>query len=89
MLHGQEQLKLGRQLVFAIEPVRKVNAPHPAVGVDLHAQSLYVIGAVSAPGEVGKVELDLIPALVQSHRHGANEGLHACGGLRGRGGGGG
>ncbi len=88
MLHGQKQLKLRRQLVLAIQPVREVDAAHSAVGVDLHPQCLYVVGAVGAASEVGKVELDLIPAFVQSHGHGANERLDACGGLRGGRGGG-
>ena len=82
MLHGQKELKLRRQLVFAIEAVRKVDAPHSAVGVNLHPQSLYVIGTVRATGKIREVELDLIPAFVQSHGHSANEWLHAGSGLR-------
>ena len=83
MLHWQKQLKLGRQLVFAIEAVRKVDAPHAAVGVNLHAQRFYVVCAISAAREVGEVELDLVPALIQSHRHSADERFDACGGLHG------
>jgi len=37
---------------------------------------------VCAPREVRQVELDLVPAVVQAHGHGADEGLHAGGGLR-------
>ena len=33
------------------------------------------------PGEIRQVELDLVPALVQPHGHGADEGLHSGGGL--------
>jgi hypothetical protein len=51
-----------------------------AVGVDLHPQRLDVICAISTPCEIRKVELDLIPAFIQSHRHGADERLDArCG----------
>jgi len=49
--------------------------------VDLHPQRLDVVRAVRAPREVAQVELDLVPALVQPHGHGADEGLHARGGL--------
>ena len=31
--------------------------------------------------EIRKVELDLVPALVKTHRHCADEGLHPCGAL--------
>ncbi len=82
MLHGQKELKLGRQLVFAIQAVGEVDAPHSAVGMNLHPQSLYVVRAVSATGEIREIELDLIPALVQPHGHRADERLHACRGLR-------
>jgi hypothetical protein len=33
---------------------------------------------VRPPSEVGQVELNLIPAVVEPHGHGANEGLHSC-----------
>ena len=44
-------------------------------------QSFNVVSSVSSSCEIGQVELDLIPALVQPHRHGADEGLHSGGGL--------
>jgi hypothetical protein len=81
VLHRQKELKLRRQLVLAIQAVRKVNAPHSAVGVNLHSQSLYVVRAVSSTGEIREIELNLIPALIQSHGHGADERLHARRGL--------
>jgi len=45
--------------------------------VDLDSEGLNVVGAVGAAGEVGQVELDLVPAVVQPHRHGADERLHS------------
>ncbi len=45
--------------------------------MNLDAQCLDVVGAVRAAGEVGQVELDLVPALVEAHRHRADEGLDA------------
>lgn len=42
----------------------------------LYAQRLCVIGPVCSPGEVRQVELNLVPAVVQPHRHGADERLH-------------
>ena len=42
----------------------------------LHTERLGVVGPVGAAREVGQVELDLVPALVEPHGHGADEGLH-------------
>jgi len=36
-------------------------------------EGLNVVGTVSTSSEVWQVELNLIPALVKSHRHGTNE----------------
>jgi hypothetical protein len=44
--------------------------------VDGHSQRLYIVTAVCSPGKVGKIELDLIPALIQSHWHCADEWLY-------------
>lgn len=41
-------------------------------------ERLNVVGSVRPPGEVRQVELDLVPALVESHGHGADEGLDSC-----------
>ena len=49
--------------------------------MDLHTEGLYVVGTVSSPCEIGQVELDLVPAFVQSHRHGTDEGLYPGGRL--------
>mmetsp|Transcript_33647 Transcript_33647/g.89221 ORF Transcript_33647/g.89221 Transcript_33647/m.89221 type:complete len:218 (+) Transcript_33647:29-682(+) len=75
--HRQEELELGGQLLLAVEAVREVDAADPAIGVELHAQRLDVVRAVGPAGEVREVELDLVPALIQAHGHGADEGLHA------------
>ena len=78
---GQEELELGRELVLGIESVGEVNTSDSAVGVDLHSQGLDVVGTVGSPGEVRQVELDLVPALVQTHGHGTDEGLDSGGRL--------
>ena len=80
-LDRQGQLELCRQLLLAVQPVGEINTPDPTVGVDLNPQRLHVVGPVGSPREVRQVELDLVPALVQSHRHRADEGLHSGGGL--------
>ena len=46
--------------------------------MNLHAQRLDVIRAISAAREVREVELNLIPAFVETHGHRTNERLHAC-----------
>ena len=81
LLDREVQLELCRQLLLAVQPVRKVNSPDPTVCVDLNPQRLHVVGPIGPSGEVGQVELDLIPAFVQPHRHRADERLHSGGGL--------
>lgn len=49
--------------------------------MDLDSERFDVVGSVSSSGEVREVELDLIPALVQSHGHGTDEGLDSGSGL--------
>jgi hypothetical protein len=44
-------------------------------------EGLNVVGTVSSAGEIGQVELDLVPALIKSHGHGADERLDTGGGL--------
>ena len=43
----------------------------------LDPKSLNVVGPVSSPGEVGEIELDLVPPIVKSHGHGADERFHS------------
>jgi len=78
---GEEQLELWREFLLGVQTIAEVHAPDAAVGVHLHSQGLDVVRSVSAPSEVGQVELDLIPAFVQSHGHRANKGFHTCGRL--------
>ena len=82
LLDGEVELELCGELLLAVEAVGEVDAADAAVGVDLHAERLNVVGAVGAAGEVGQVELDLVPALVQPHRHRADKRLHPGGGLQ-------
>ena len=49
--------------------------------MDLHTQGLDIVGAVGSAGEIRQVELDLVPSLVETHRHRADEGLHTGGAL--------
>lgn len=81
LLNRQEELEFWRQLLLAVQPIREVDPADTAVGVDGHSQGFNVVGAVSPTREVGQVELDLVPALIQPHRHCADEGLHSSGGL--------
>lgn len=77
LLDGQEQLELWGQVLFGIEAVAEVQPANTAIGVNLHAQSLDVVGAVRTTCEVRQVELDLIPAFIEAHRHGTDERLYA------------
>jgi hypothetical protein len=44
-LHRQEKLEFRRELLLSVQLVREVNPPNTAVGVNLHAESLDVVGA--------------------------------------------
>ena len=44
-------------------------------------EGLNIVGTVSSSGEIRQVELNLIPALIKSHRHGADERLDTGGRL--------
>ena len=77
----QEKLEFWGELVFGVESVGEINSSNPTVCMDLNSKGLYVIGTVSSPCEIGQVELNLIPALIQSHGHCANERLYSGGRL--------
>jgi len=77
LLHRQEELELWGELFFRVQTVGEVDSSDTTVGVDLHSQSLDVVGPVRPSREVRQVELDLVPALVQTHGHGADERLHS------------
>lgn len=48
---------------------------------NLYAECLDVVRTVRSPREIGQIELYLIPAIVESHWHCANERLHSGGTL--------
>jgi hypothetical protein len=80
-LDRQEQLEFGGQLLLAVQPIRKIYSSNTAVCVNCNPQGLDVVGPVGSPSEVRQVELDLVPALVQTHRHSTDERLHSSCGL--------
>ncbi len=45
--------------------------------MNLHSQGLNVVSTIGSAGEVAQVELNLIPTLIKSHGHGADERLHS------------
>ena len=45
--------------------------------MDLNAESFDVVGTVGSAREIRQVKLDLIPSLIESHGHRANEWLHS------------
>jgi len=49
--------------------------------VNGHSQSFNVVASVCSSREVGQVELDLVPALVQPHGHRTDKGLDPGSGL--------
>ena len=80
-IQGLAEKQRRGKILLAVEPVGEVDPADPAVGVDGDPQRFDVVAAVGPPREVREVELDLVPALVEAHGHGADEGLDARGGL--------
>ena len=72
----QEKFELWRKLIFGIESVGEVDSSDSAVGVDLNAQSLDIVGTVGTTSEIGQVELNLIPSFIESHGHSTDERLN-------------
>ena len=72
----EEEFELRGQFVLGVQSVGEVNSSNSAVGMDLDSEGLNVVCSVGSASEVGEVELDLVPALVQPHGHRADEGLH-------------
>ena len=75
----QEEFELGRELVFGVKSIGEVDSSNSAVSVDLDSEGLNVVGTISSSGEIGQVELNLIPSFIESHRHGTNEWLDSGG----------
>ena len=73
----QEQFEFWGELVFCVESVGEINSSNSAVGVNLHSKSFNIVGTVSSSSEIGQVELNLVPALIESHGHCANERLYS------------
>lgn len=46
--------------------------------MNLNPQSFDIISSIRSSCKIGKIKLNLIPSLVQSHWHCANEWLHSC-----------
>ena len=79
--NGQEQFEFWGQLVFGLESVGEVNSTDSAISVNLDSEGFDVVGTVSTSGEVGEIELNLVPAFVESHGHGTDERLNTGSGL--------
>lgn len=58
--------------------VGDIHCPDSAASANLYAEGLNVVGSIGPPGEVRQIELNLVPAVIQSHGHGANKGFHSC-----------
>ena len=77
----QEKFEFWGKLVLGIESVGEIDSSNSAVSMDLNSKGLYVVGTISSPCEIGQVELNLIPAFIQSHGHCANKWLYSGGRL--------
>ncbi len=60
-------------LNLPVQSVREIHSTDSTVGVKLDPESLDIIGAISSPCKIRQIELNLVPSLVQLHRHRANK----------------
>ena len=77
----QEKFELWWKLILGVKSIREVDSSNSAVGVDLNSESFYIVCTVSSSCEIRQVELNLVPALIQSHWHGTDEWLDSGGRL--------
>jgi hypothetical protein len=70
------KLKLQRKLVFWIKTIAEINSSDSAIRVQTYPERFDVIGPISSSSEVSQVKLDLVPSVVQFHRHCADERLY-------------
>lgn len=68
-LDRQEEFKLRWQFLLWIETVRKVYPSNSTIGVNSDSQGFDVVTSIGPTRKVRKIELYLIPSLIQSHRH--------------------
>ena len=77
----QEELEFWGELVLGVESIGEIDSSDSAVSMNLNSEGFYVVGTVGPSGEIRQVELNLIPALIKSHGHCANEWLDSGSGL--------
>lgn len=49
--------------------------------MDLYSKSLDIVRSIRAPGKIREIELDLVPALIEPHRHSTDKRLDPGSGL--------
>jgi len=76
LLNRQKQLEFRGQLILRIQAIREIDPSDSAICVNLHSQCLHIICSVCSPRKIRQIELDLIPSIIQSHRHRTNKWLH-------------
>lgn len=80
-LYAHKQLVVGRDFVFSLGTVIKVDAGKTAVCVDLHLLALHKLCRKRLLAVLLQIEHDFVPPVVQFQRHRAFEGFDAGDGL--------
>ena len=62
-------------------PIREVDSSNTTIGMNLNSKRLHIVSSIRPTCEIWQVELDLVPSLIQTHWHCANERLHSSCGL--------
>ena len=73
----QEQFEFWWKFVFCVKSIWEIDSSDSAVSMNLYSQGFNIVGTISSSGEIGQVELNLVPSLIKSHGHCADERLYS------------
>lgn len=74
-LNRKEQLEFWWEFFLWVKAIWEIDSSNSAICVDLHTKCLNVIGCIRSSCEIRQVELNLVPAFIESHGHGTDKWL--------------
>lgn len=81
-LHWKVEFELRWEFLFRIKAVGEINPSKAAVCMNLNSQRLNIISTICSSGQIGKIQLNLIPSVIHPQWHGADIWLHSSHGLK-------
>jgi len=77
LLDGKKEFEFWWQLFLGVQSVGEVDTTDAAICMDLHTQGLNIVGTIGSSSKITQIELDLIPAVIKTHGHRADERFHS------------